>query len=75
MIKQHEQKLSELQDRNASVSADMFMLEEQNKKLKEEIKDLKAEKLKLVDVLMQNTGSSDKIESKLKKGFEDLTLK
>ena len=72
MIKQHEQKLSELQNRNASVSADRFMLEEQNKKLKDEIKDLKAEKLKLVDVLMQNTGSSDTIESKLEKGFEDL---
>ena len=32
----------------------------------------KAETLKLVDILMQNTGASDTLESKLERGFEDL---
>ena len=71
-IKQHEQKIKELQNKNASASADRLMLGEQNTKLKDEIKDIKAEKLKLVDILMQNTGASDTIESKLERGFEDL---
>ena len=71
-MKQHEQTINELQNKNASLSADKLIFDEQNKKLKEEIKTLKAEKLKLVDTLMQNTGASDTIESKLERGFEDL---
>ena len=71
-IKQHEQKIKEIQNKNASASADRLLLAEQNTKLKDEIKDLKAEKLKLVDILMQNTGASDTLESKLERGFEEL---
>ena len=69
---QHEQSIADLKKKLASVSADSLVFGEQKDKLKEEVKILKAEKLKLVDKVMQNTAVSDSLEDKLEREFENL---
>ena len=71
-IQQHEQSIADLKKKLASVSADSLVFGEQKDKLKEEVKILKAEKLKLVDKLMQTTTVSDSLEDKLEREFEIL---
>ena len=69
-LKEKEQSCKVLENKLASVSADRLIFQEQNNKLREEIKRLKTEKSKLGENLVLNTGISDSIEIKLEDGFE-----
>ena len=71
-LQEKEKSIKELENKLASASAENLIFQEQNKKLREDIKTLKAEKVKLVDKLMTNTGITDSIESKLESEIDSL---
>lgn len=64
--------IKDLENKLASASADTLIFQEQNKKLKEDIKALKVEKTSLVDKFMSSTGATDSIESKLESEIDSL---
>lgn len=71
-LQEKEKCIKELENKLASASADSLIFQEQNKKLREDIKALKAEKVKLIDKLVASTGVTDSIESKLESEIDSL---
>ena len=71
-LQDKDETIKELENKLASASADSLIFQEQNKKLKEDIKALKAEKVTLIDKLMSSTGATDSIENKLETEIDSL---
>lgn len=64
-LQERDQSIMELKEKLVSASADRLLFQEQNNKLKADMKTLQTEKTKLVEKLMHNAGATDTIESKI----------